>query len=79
MIMRLIRITKPNLQNDENDQRLRYLLSHLVIIAGGRDFEDYECMCEKLNDLFYNSTNFKMGDGKITYHYFPSFVRFFQR
>lgn len=65
MIMRLIRITRPNLQNDENDQRLRYLLSHLVIIAGGRDFEDYEYMCEKLNDLFYNSTYFKMGDVKI--------------
>ena len=29
-----------------------------VIIAGGRDFENYEYMCEILNDLFYNSTTF---------------------
>ena len=36
-----------------------------VIIAGGRDFENYEYMCEILNDLFYNSTNFKKRDIKI--------------
>ena len=24
-----------------------------VIIVGGRNFENYEYMCEKLNDLFY--------------------------
>ena len=36
-----------------------------VIIAGGRDFENYEYMCEKLNDLFYNSTNFEKRDIKI--------------
>ena len=29
-----------------------------VIIAGGRDFESYEYMCEKLDDLFYKSTSF---------------------
>lgn len=62
--MRLLRITKRDLQEDEK-QRIHYLLSHLVIIAGGRDFEDYEFMCEKLNNLFYNSTSFKMRDIKI--------------
>ena len=36
-----------------------------VIIAGGRDFENYEYMCEILNDLFYNSTNFEKRDIKI--------------
>ena len=36
-----------------------------VIIAGGRDFDNYEYMCEILNDLFYNSTNFEKRDIKI--------------
>ena len=36
-----------------------------VIIAGGRNFENYKYMCEKLNDLFYNSTNFEKRDIKI--------------
>lgn len=36
-----------------------------IIIAGGRDFENYEYMCEILNDLFYNSTNFEKRDIKI--------------
>lgn len=36
-----------------------------VIIAGGRDFENYEYMCEILNDLFYNSTYSKKRDIKI--------------
>lgn len=29
-----------------------------VIIAGERDFEDYEYLCEKLNGLFFNPTTF---------------------
>ena len=36
-----------------------------VIIAGGRDFDNYEYMCEILNDFFYNSTNFEKRDIKI--------------
>ena len=42
-----------------------YKESSRVIIAGGRDFENYEYMCEILNDLFYNSTNFEKRDIKI--------------
>lgn len=42
-----------------------YKEASLVIIAGGRDFENYEYMCEILNDLFYNSTNFEKRAIKI--------------
>lgn len=59
--MRRLKITKTNLQKDElllNRYR-HYHMAYNVIIAGGRDFENYEYMCEKLNDLFYNSNKFK--------------------
>lgn len=42
-----------------------YLEAYKVIIAVSRNFEDYEYMCEKLNDLFYNSNNFKKSEIKI--------------
>ena len=42
-----------------------YREANRVIIAGGSDFENYEYMCEILNDLFYNSTNFEKRDIKI--------------
>lgn len=42
-----------------------YKKASKVIIAGGRDLENYKYMCEKLDDLFYNSTNFEKRDIKI--------------
>lgn len=42
-----------------------YLDAYKVIIAGGRDFEDYEYMCEELTDLFYNTIDFKRKEIKI--------------
>lgn len=57
------KIKKTNLQKDEFLSKLnryrRYHIAYKVIIAGGRDFENYEYMVEKLDELFYNSNKFK--------------------
>ena len=42
-----------------------YQEAYKVIVAGSRNFEDYEYMCEKLNDLFHNSNHFKKSEIKI--------------
>ncbi len=55
-----------NENSSYSDQFLpHYIDAYKAIIAGGRDFGNYEYMCEKLNDLFYNSTNFEKRDIKI--------------
>ena len=39
--------------------REQYLNACKVIVAGGRDFENYEYMMEKLDELFLKSSIFK--------------------
>lgn len=36
-----------------------YRNAYKVIVAGGRDFDDYKYMCEKLNELFWCSEVFQ--------------------
>lgn len=61
--MRQLKLNKTNLQKDEFSSKLkryrRYHIAYKVIIAGGRDFENYEYMVEKLDELFYYSNKFK--------------------
>lgn len=39
--------------------RVNYLNAYKVIVAGGRDFDDYEYMSEKLDELFWCSDVFQ--------------------
>ena len=53
-----------NGKSSYSDQFLpHYIDAYKVIIAGGRDFDNYEYMCGILNNLLYNSTYF--GSGRI--------------
>ena len=55
-----------NGKSSYSDQFLpHYIDAYKVIIAGGRDFDNYEYMCGILNNLLYNSTNFAKRDIKI--------------
>ena len=42
-----------------------YLNSYRVIVAGSRDFCDYDLMCCELDKLFWNSPEFEDKDIKI--------------
>lgn len=45
--------------------RQAYLNAHRVIVAGGRDFDDYEYLSQQLDELFWNSSNFDSRQIKI--------------
>lgn len=45
--------------------RQAYLNAHRVIVAGGRDFDDYEYLSQQLDKLFGNSSNFDSRQIKI--------------
>ncbi|MBQ8423091.1 MAG: DUF2493 domain-containing protein [Coprobacter sp.] len=45
--------------------RQAYRDAHRVIVAGGRDFDDYEFMSQQLDELFWGGSNFDAGQIKI--------------
>lgn len=45
--------------------RQAYLNAYRVIVAGGRDFDNYEYMSQQLDELFWNSSNFDSRQIKI--------------
>ena len=49
----------------EELHRQASLNAHRVIVAGGRDFDDYEYISQQLDELFWNSSNFDSRQIKI--------------
>lgn len=66
LIDNISKIKKSNHEDCYEIWRERYLNSHYVVVAGGRDFDDYDYLSCKLDELFFYRLNLPELQSKLS-------------